>query len=559
MKLNRRSLLKAGGLVTASGALALGTGQVGTRLMETRRVAQSQAPAAPAGALPLPPLPVTALSRLAFGPSPGSLAAFVGLPGRDDTERLSAWLDLQLHPEKIDDSACQTRLRAARLDTLDAPIEALWKKHYVDAPKEGDARWQTIVRPTQQLRTAALIRMVYSQRQLYEVLVNFWRDHFNVNPDKDERIFPVLPVFERDALRAHALGNFRDLLGAVARSPAMLYYLDNASSSRAGPNENYARELFELHTLGAQNYAGVQRQSSVPREGGLPVAYVDDDVYEATRAFTGWRVGDDPDEPGLGNSGAFVFHLPWHDRFQKTVLGRYLPPNQGIRDGEAVLDALATHPGTAHHLAQKLTRRLIADNPPERVVAEAARVFLAQQGAPDQLRQVVGVIARSKEFAGSWGSKIKRPLEATAATLRALEAEFQTNDDTLWLLDWMGQPLYGHRPPDGYSDDRAAWSGSLAMARRWQLARALTHNWNDQVKVNLLAAHPQALRTPTAIAEHWSRRLLGRPLTGAGQQAVTRVLAWDGDPSTPLDDQDLKDRLPEAVSFIVMSPEFQAC
>ena len=545
MTLNRRRFLKLGSLA-ASGALLVST--------PGAQRAPDPPPAPPTGRLPRPPLAVIALSRLAFGPSPQALADFAALPGADEGAQLTAWLDAQLHPETLDDQACQARLDALDLESLSKPVAEAWRDYYLNAPKEGDARWQTIWRPTRQIRAAGLVRMMHSRRQLFEVAVNFWRDHFNVNPDKDERIPPVLAAFEEGVLRPHALGNFRALLGAVARHPAMLYYLDNASSSRAGPNENYARELFELHTLGAGHYAGVKRQSEVRREGGVPAQYVDDDVYEATRAFTGWRVDDDPDEAGLTGSGAFTFHLPWHDRFQKTVLGRYLPPNQGAADGEAVLDALAAHPGTAQHIALKLARRLVADDPPEALVREAARVFLAQQRAPDQLRQVIGSIARSAAFRETWGEKIKRPLEALVASFRALEAQLTVDDDLLWVTEWMGQPLYGHRPPDGYPDTRAAWDGSLAMARRWQLARSLTHNWNDHVRVDLLAAHPKDLRDPGAVADHWARRLLGRPLSGAGRAAVLSALDVGG----PLSDQDLSDRLPDAVSLIVMSPEFQA-
>lgn len=517
---------------------------------------QSGAQGQPSGKLPLPPLGVIALSRLAFGPSPSELTAFQAL-GSSDEARLSAYLDAQLHPEKIDDGDCETRLAGMKLESLNLSGPQLYQNYYVKAPTNGDARWQRLITPALQVRRAALVRMIYSRRQLFEVLVNFWRDHFNVDPDKDERIHPLLPSFEA-TLRKHAFGNFRTLLGAVSQHPCMLYFLDNASSSRAGPNENFARELFELHTLGAAHYLGVGRQSGVKQSGGLPIGYVDDDVYEATRAFTGWRVADNTDDPGLGNTGAFTFYPPWHDRFQKSVLGEYLAPNAGIEDGNAVLDRLATHPGTAQHIAQKLCRRLVADDPPDALVARAAAVFLAQRRAPDQLKQVISAIVRSPEFAQSWGQKIKRPLEATAASLRALNAQWTPSNDNLWIPDWMGQGLYAHPAPDGPADFKEVWSGSLNMLRRWQLARALTHNWNDFIKVDLQGQHPKTLLTPGAVTDFWARRLLGRSLGTAGRAAVMRQLAGDGDLTSPLQFDVLKDRLMDAVALIVISPEFQA-
>lgn len=556
-KLDRRTFVKLGGLGVAVGAGLLTPGSTAQR-GPTGRARIAAAPP-PRGQLALPPLPVLALSRLAFGPSPRDLEAFAALPGKDDAARLDAHLDAQLYPEKIDDQACDVRLAAAGLDTLGKSLEQLWQEHYVKVP-EGEGKYPTIWRPTQHTRAATLVRAVHSRRQLFEVVVGFWHDHFNVNPDKDERIPPGMVSYDRDVIRRHALGNFRALLGAVAHSPAMLYYLDNASSTRAGPNENYARELFELHTLGAEHYLGVGRQSKVQGYAeGRPVGYVDDDVYEATRAFTGWRVDDDKDERGLSNTGRFIFQESAHDRFQKTILGRYLPPGGLEQDGELVLDALARHPGTATFIARKLTRKLIADDPPERVVREAAQVFLNRATAPDQLRQVIGTIVRSDEFRSTWGQKIKRPFEATAATLRAVQAEFTPNDDFLWTLFWMGQQPFDHRPPNGYPDVKGAWNGSLAMLRRWQLARSMAHGWNDHLKVDLLGATLAELHTPAALADFWMRRLLGRPLPSpAARQVISGVLAWGGDVNAPIGDQERKDRLPDAVAFIIMSPEFQA-
>jgi uncharacterized protein (DUF1800 family) len=177
----------------------------------------------------------------------------------------------------------------------------------VNLDEKDEKRYEKMFQPVYETKLATYVRAVHSKRQLLERMTEFWHDHFNIHPDRDERIAPGWAWFDRDVIRANAFGNFGKMLEAVATSPAMLMYLDNASSSRGGPNENFSRELFELHTLGAENYFGVKRQDVIAKDAtGLPVGYVDDDVYEATRAFTGWRLSENKDEPGLGNTGKFV-------------------------------------------------------------------------------------------------------------------------------------------------------------------------------------------------------------------------------------------------------------
>ena len=188
--------------------------------------------------------------------------------------------------------------------------------------------------------------------------------------------------YDRDVIRSHALGNFRQMLESVATSTAMLYYLDNYINQVGGFNENWARELLELHSLGAENYLGVMDPFSVPLDqNGVPVGYVDNDVYEAARCFTGWRVDYSSWEPGVGQSGAFLYYPAWHDRCQQ-VLHAALHPRRSsaLKDGHDVLNAIAAHPGTARQIARKLCRRLIGDNPPQDTVDAAAAVFIAAQG-----------------------------------------------------------------------------------------------------------------------------------------------------------------------------------
>jgi uncharacterized protein (DUF1800 family) len=423
-------------------------------------------------------------------------------------------------------------------------------------PESNNKKYEIAGTPTQQARAATLTRMIWSKRQLFEVIVDFWHNHFNVHPDRDDNIRPILAHWDAQVIRKHAFGNFKALLTATATHPAMLYYLDNASSNRGGPNENYARELFELHTLGAENYLGVKRQRDVPGySDGKPIGYVDDDVYEATRCLTGWRVADDSDTAGLGDTGRFAFYLPWHDRFQKTVLGRYYAPDQGIKDGYDLLETLSLHPGTARYISRKLCRRLVSDNPPESLVARVAQVFIAQQGAPDQIKHVIRAIALSPEFASTFAEKVKRPLEVYASLCRALETEFTVDDDRLWHSFYMGQGVFNHRPPDGYPDKREAWTSSTTLLRAWQTGLSLASNWDEKMVSPILNVNG-ARRKPSEIADFWIARLLGRNPHPATLRDDLLVFLGDGKDEAITDLDTYKWRLSMAIGFILNSPDF---
>jgi uncharacterized protein (DUF1800 family) len=553
--MDRRHLLRLGGALVGTVALTSGTRADDAALEAGQRqnVPDWAQAIGSRGKPGLPPLEVIALNRLGFGPRPGDLDVFRKLPGRDAPAKLRAYVEQQLNPDSIDDRECDERLRRANFETLNKSLEKLWLDHHNNR-KEDD--YEYAFKPTAETRMTTLMRMVWSKRQLLEVLVDFWHNHFNIHPERDEHIALTFTSYDRDVIRKHALGNFRTMLEAVARHPAMLFYLDNATNTRAGPNENYARELFELHTMGAENYLGVKRQTDVPGfDKGQPVGYVDDDVYEATRAFTGWRVNDNPDEPGVKNTGTFLFYPPSHDRFQKTVLGRYLRADGGERDGVAVLDMLAAHPGTARHIARKLVRRLIADNPPQRVVDEAARVFMENQKAPDQLKRVVASIVLSEEFRTIWGAKIKRPLEAMVSGLRALEADYDGYEPVNFTA-WFGQMLFGHHPPDGYPDTMSDWGNTLSMLRRWQFALAMSFGGFDVFKLDVLETTPENVRTPTQMADFWINRILGRPLRSEHRAEVIRMFAQDQPADKPLTDDPLKWYPPQGVALILMTPDF---
>jgi uncharacterized protein (DUF1800 family) len=504
-------------------------------------------------ALPAPPpLGVLDLHRMGFGFHSASFAAWNAL-GVDDDARHQAYVEAQLDPTSIDDSAVEARLAA--FPTLSKSLAQLWNDHFLDDMNN----WEIHIQPLVETTHATFIRAIHSERQLFEVLAGFWHDHFNVDA-WHWQVSPIWVHFDRDVIRANTLGNFRQMLEDVASSTAMLFYLDNASSSNAGPNENFARELLELHTLGAENYLGVQLQSSVPTdEDGRVVGYVDGDVYEATRCFTGWTVSE---------AGTFFYSSESHDRFQKNVLGNFVPPDQAdLKDGRDVLDALAFHPGTARHISRKLCRRLIADDPPQSIVDAAAAVFEAQQAAPDQLQQVVRTILLSDEYKGTWAEKTKRPFEAVTAAFRSVSADlpFTPGDDTsqnfLWLYGRTGQSLFSHPTPDGYGDTHEVWTSTSSRAMTWRIVNWLVdlRDPSDAHYLDVLAETPPEVRSANALADYWIQRILGRPMDAAARIEVVELMAQGANPDFDLpvaSDENTRERLQAMVGLIFMSPAF---
>ncbi|MCB9138991.1 MAG: DUF1800 domain-containing protein [Caldilineaceae bacterium] len=498
-----------------------------------------------------PPVGVIALNRAAFGPRPGVLDyRYFAELGDSDDARLQAFVDQQLNPAGIDDSACENRIAAQGFTTLNKSLSQLWADHVV-----ADVDWEERIRPARETEQAAWLRAVYSKRQLVEVLADFWHNHFNVY-GFDYWSAPVWSHYDRQVIRANMLGNFRTFLGAVATHPAMLYFLDNTTNTSAGPNENFARELFELHTMGAENYLGVvEDRNDVPLDDqGRPVGYIDKDVYQATECFTGWTIDRD--------TGEFSFHENDHSRYEKIVLNTSIGDFLGQQDGEIVLDLLADHPGTARHIARKLCRRLISDEPPESVVQAAADVFHAQRDAPDQLKQVVRTILLSDEFRTTWGQKVKRPFEYSVAILRAGKAEFALNDSFRWNYGRMGQPLFQWQPPDGYPDNRSAWTGTMPILQRWKHCNWLAE-WTYEdgpnegdYRLRFEQEMPGDRTTPNQIVDFWSQRLLGRSLPAQERGSIVNFIAQGRNPDFALPADLVGERTRFTVALMMMAPSF---
>jgi len=468
-------------------------------LLGSAACARNPAPAVTPGGAP-PADRATALhvlNRITFGGRAADL-------DRVHTIGLAAFIEEQLHPETLRDDALETRLQ--ELHTLTITPRAFATQYYQPmtlARQEFTAtqrlapasarlpylRWhlqpiaamslpggqkavsvltQPPVTPEEwrfqrenqqvfdELQAQKLLRAVYSERQLQEVLTDFWFNHFNVDARKIEER-PIIVAYEAEVIRQRVLGRFRDLLEATALSPAMLVYLDNYLSAaprpKGGPglNENYGRELLELHTLGV--------------DGG----YTQRDVIEVARCFTGWTMTNPHD--GLG----FVFKPQMHDRGEKHVLGHRIKAGRGIEDGEEVLDILARHPSTARFIATKLVRRFVADDPPRALVDRAAKTFRRTDG---DLRAVMRVILTSREFyaSASYTAKIKSPLEYVASALRATGADIHNPRPFVGTIGNLGEPLYQSQPPTGYPDRATAWINTGTLVDRLNFAQALAAN-----------------------------------------------------------------------------------
>lgn len=480
---------------------------------------------------------VHALNRLTFGARPGD-AAQVRAIGLDK------WIDQQLHPERIDNAsldkfvASYSILNQDQSELLVQYAEAQRDRRMAKRDAGGDAASMSrddsmAIRNIGtnrravlgQLQSARVARAVASNRQLEEVMTDFWLNHFNIFAQKGPPGPFYAATYESEVIRPNSLGKFRELLGAVAKSPAMLFYLDNARSmadssrprlvamgrqrniNRAdatamqrrrangnatrrrtvspgangpvarrggqaggvdtaammemqqrinqrrngGLNENYGRELLELHTLGV--------------DGG----YTQQDVINVARALTGWTIK--PPQTG----GGFIFRPEMHDAGEKTVLGRKLASGRGAQDGEDVLDIVASHPATARHIATKLARRFVSDNPPKALVDQAAAVFLRTDG---DIREVVRTIITSNEFFAqqAFRGKVKSPFEVVVSAMRAIDAKPDVTPRTAQAVAYLGQPIYGHQAPNGYPETGDSWMNTGAILNRINFGMTVAAN-----------------------------------------------------------------------------------
>ena len=506
MRIPRRRLLRAGGAGAAALALAGCEGAVS-------RIASSLGDGVPASVrLPAGEEPDAAfhlLSRAGLGARPGE-AEEVRARGA------AAWVEEQIAADGLDDLPCE--LRARRFESPGLP--------------PGDAfefKREVILR---EHARATLLRAVYSRRRLREAMAAFWTDHFNLDTGKGAGAW-LVPSHDREAVRRHALGSFRALLRASALSPAMLVYLDGKENRVRGPgdrpNENFARELLELHTLGVH--------------GG----YTQGDVVAAARCLSGWHLREGREF----RRGTVEFRAGDHDDGAKTVLGTRIPAGAGAEDVDLLLDVLCAHPATARHLAWKLCRRFVGEEPPASLVERAAAAFRGgARGGAMELAPPLRLILLSEEFAASRGRKVKRPFHFVVSALRGLAADTHAGPPLLQVLARLGQPSFQHPTPDGYPEEPEPWMGTLLW--RWNFALALPANRVAGTRVDLGAlvaacGGEGAVRSPADLAP----LLLGRRATAAERAAV------EGHAARGFSAE--RDRFAEGVGLLLASPAFQVC
>ena len=456
---------------------------------------------------------IQALNRLTFGPRPGDVQKVRAIG-------LDSWIDQQLRPDKINDSGIEKflagypainqdqndllrqyseqqrarrQVRQERADTTRAMNGADSMAMRQQLQQQFNLTRQVVT----QLQSSRVARAVASERQLQEVMTDFWENHFNIYAQKGGPEPYYLTDFDQNVIRPRALGKFRDLLEAVAQSPAMLFYLDNARSmadstrptlnaqgglgairvrpmrrgglggimggmrgaeqmqrqqqqqrQRQGLNENYGRELLELHTLGV--------------DGG----YTQQDVINVARAFTGWTIKPPP------QGGGFIFRPQVHDAGEKIVLGHKLAAGRGMEDAEDVLDILAKSPATARFISFKLARRFVSDSPSKALVDHAAQVYLKTDG---DIREVLRSIITSPEFFSqqAFRSKVKSPFEVVVSAMRALNAAPDSTPRSAQVIAFLGQPIFGHQAPNGWPETGDAWMNTGAILNRINFGMAV--------------------------------------------------------------------------------------
>ncbi len=504
------------------------------------------------------------LNRIGFGPREGDIA-------RVRKIGLQRYIEQQLRPEQIADENTDRRLEG--LTTLGLSADEIAQRFEIPVlrarrerrmqPENATAQ-DGQPRPVPEMQRAnqlvvelseqKLLRAIYSERQLQEVLTDFWFNHFNVDARKGRSRF-MLTVYERDAIRPLVLGSFRVLLGATAKSPAMLFYLDNWMSAdpnsrpfdrsaagrrfgrggfgggalvpgaangqgnRAprGLNENYGRELMELHTLGV--------------DGG----YTQKDVTEVARAFTGWTI----ENPLRG--GGFKFEPRIHDDGEKVVLGERIKAGGGQRDGEQVLDILARHPSTAHFIATKLARRFVSDTPPASLVDRAAKRFRQTDG---DLRDVMRTILTSPEFLtpASYRAKVKTPFEFLVSAVRVTGVDVQDAQPLVRRMQQLGMPLYQCQPPTGYKDTADAWVNAGALVNRMNTVLELASGQLRGVSIDHAA--PLDADDPSSDLERTRARLVEATLGDDVSETTRSTIAK-------------AETVAEMAALILGSPEFQ--
>jgi len=443
------------------------------------------------------------VQRITMGATPGELAR-VNAIGYD------AYLEEQLDFESLDDRLLERRVArdypATSLTTAELLLQ--YKKNPFTVASDH-------------LQIATMLRSISSPRQLFERMVIFWSDHFNIDTDGDA-IF-LKPSDDRDVIRRHAMGTFPELLRASAYSPAMLYYLDNYSNTKEFPQENYAREILELHTLGVDK------------------GYTQNDIVEVARCLTGWTFFDLSRRP-KNRRGDFMFEGNYHDYDAKVVLGSRIPAGGGISDGETVLEMLAEHPNTAEFIARKLLRYFWGYEPKGSMVRKVKRAYLQTGG---DIRAMLRVVL-SRKLMRTATPKLKRPYHLIVSTVRAMEADVDPGKWLMWVPGELRHGLFDWDTPDGYPDTFEYWSGSLL--NRWNFAQGVIGDWNNGIDPDL----PFLANPPASDAELVDQ--IDQQFLAGGMSPETRNVILDYMSANPHTGDW---RVRQVMNLVISSPEFQ--
>ncbi len=506
MTISRRDFIKTSGVFAAFAALSACTPQLPTAAKITGHSSGTSS----VGTVPLTiansvtaddPLTVLTLNRISFGPTPEMYA-------RVNQIGLDAFIDEQLDPQSINDDATDQLM--TRFPTLTmTPAQRLQLPQFSQ--------------PIQELIAATILRQWHSNRQLNEVMVDFWSNHFNIYIGKT-----LCRVLKTDddlkVIRPNAFAKFGDILNASAHSPAMLIFLDNAESQKSAPNENYGRELMELHTISVN--------------GG----YTQKDVTEVARAFTGWTIYGP--KSIFGEFGTYQFAERIHDTGEKHILDLDIPAGGREDDGVKVLDMLAHHPMAAQFISTKLARRFVSDNPDPALVSALANVFTQSDG---DTRAVLKAIFQSDQFKNSAGQKFKRPLEFLASTLRLTGATLAGQSQQLVNhVKLLGQIPFDWQFPNGFPDTAGFWATTSGLLERWNFGNLLTSNKINGVRVDVKSLTADA-QSAQDVVDVLSQRFLGSKFPDDAR-SILLDFASSGD---------LGSKLASIAGLILGSPHFQ--
>lgn len=545
-----------------------------SKVQEEAATAASAGPKA-AGLPDLPPIEVIAMTRMAYGARPGDF-------DRVRTMGLTAYVDEQLTPNDNDDADFTTRVQAQtmRINYSADPngaYPALDEMRPLRTRTQGLSDFWPLglqsntiafaerIRPLEEIRNETFLRAVYSKWQLREVMVEFWHAHFNVDAQRvDSRIYATWPLYDR-IMRANWNGNFRVFIEEITKSIAMMYYLNLVSSRNTGPNENYARELQELHTLGAENYYTDATAARFP-PGTVATGYTEPDVKEIAKVLTGWtiengqRVNASLTLPSTGN---FRFVSQWNDTGVRKVLNQTIPSptTDPMSQGKRVLDLLAGHPNVAKYVIGKMCRRLIGDTPPTSVVKRAVAVWMQNLSAPDQLKKVIRTILLSPEFAATFGQKTKRPFEYAVSFLRATEANLSNSGGgyTYYsLVSEAGHQTFAWAPPNGFPDVQGYWLNTNSLRASWRNVTNALAGGYATVTFDLRSKIPANVTTSNQIVDFWLTRILGRTVTSDLRTNLVDFLrnGASADVAPPGTTAEVTTRINRLVGRICVLPDF---